>query len=115
MLERSPDTVREPDIAFFTTEKIPPGVRVTGYYEEIPDLVVEVASPSDSVREVNDKAWMWLSYGTRLVWVLHPNRRRVDVHHLGGAVATLTNEETLSGGDVLPGFECSLADIFDVG
>ena len=90
-------------------------MRVTGYYEEIPDLVVEVASPSDSVREVNDKAWMWLSYGTRLVWVLHPNRRRVDVHHLGGAVATLTNEETLSGGDVLPGFECSLADIFDVG
>ena len=115
LLERSPDTVREPDIAFFTTEKIPPSVRVTGYYEEIPDLVVEVASPSDSVREVNDKARMWLSYGTRLVWVLHPNRRRVDVHHLGGAVATLTNEETLSGGDVLPGFECSLADIFDVG
>ena len=84
LLERSPDTVREPDIAFFyhredTTRR----ERVTGYYEEIPDLVVEVASPSDSVREVNDKAWMWLSYGTRLVWVLHPNRRRVDVHHAG--------------------------------
>ena len=115
LLERSPDTVREPDIVFFSSEKIPPGERVVGYYEEIPDLVVEVASPSDSVREMNDKARMWLSYGTRLVWVLHPNRRRVDVHHLGGAVATLTNEETLSGGDVLPGFECSLADIFDVG
>ena len=115
LLERSPDTVREPDIVFFSSEKIPPGERVTGYYEEVPDLVVEVASPSDSVREVNDKARMWLSYGTRLVWVLHPNRRSVDVHPLGGTVATLTNEDTLNGGDVLPGFECSLSDIFDSG
>ena len=115
LLERSPDTVREPDIAFFTTEKIPPGVRVTGYYEEVPHLVVEVASPSDSVREVNDKARMWLSYGTRLVWVLHPNTRSVDVHKPGGAVATLANEDTLDVGDVLPGFECSLSDIYDVG
>ena len=77
--------------------------------------MVEVASPSDSVREVNDKARMWLSYGTRLVWVLHPNRRSVDVHPLGGTVATLTNEDTLNGGEVLPGFECSLSDIFDSG
>ncbi len=107
LLERSPDTVREPDIVFFSAEKIPPGERVTGYYEEIPDLVVDVASPSDSVREMND--------GTRLVWVLHPNTRRVDVHPLGGTVAMLTNEDTLNGGDVLPGFECSLSDIFDAG
>ena len=41
LLERSPDTVREPDIVFFSSEKIPPGERVTGYYEEVPDLVVE--------------------------------------------------------------------------
>ena len=115
LLERSPDTVREPDIVFFSAEKIPPSVRVTGYYEEVPDLVVEVASPSDSVREVNDKARMWLSYGTRLVWVLHPNRRSVDVHTPGGDVNTLTNEDNLNGGDVLPGFECSLSDIFDSG
>ena len=115
LLERSPDTVREPDIVFFSSEKIPPGERVTGYYEEVPDLVVEVASPSDSVREVNDKARMWLSYGTRLAWVLHPNRRSVDVHTPGGDVNTLANEDNLNGGEVLPGFECSLSDIFDAG
>ena len=113
LLERSPDTVREPDIVFYSAEKIPHGVRVTNYYEETPDLVVEVASPSDSVREVNDKARMWLSYGTRLVWVLHPNTRSVDVHTLGGAVTTLTGDEALDGGEVLSGFECSLSDIFD--
>ena len=113
LLERSPDTVREPDIVFYSAEKIPLGVRVTGYYEEVPDLVVEVVSPSNSVREVNDKARMWVSYGTRLVWVLHPNTRSVDVHTPNGAVATLSSEDTLNGGDVLPGFECSLSDIFD--
>ena len=113
LLERSPDTVREPDIVFYSAEKIPHGVRVTGYYEEVPDLVVEVVSPRNSVREVNDKARMWVSYGTRLVWVLHPNTRSVDVHTLNGAVVTLSNDDTLTGGDVLPGFECSLSDIFD--
>ena len=51
-LERDPDTVREPDIAFFSAEKVPPGVRVTGYSETVPDLMVEVHSPSDSMREV---------------------------------------------------------------
>ena len=66
-LERDPDTVREPDIAYFSAEKMPPGVRVTGYAEVVPDLVVEVASPSDSLREINDKALMWLSYGVSLV------------------------------------------------
>ena len=113
LLERSPDTVREPDIVFYSAEKIPHGVRVTGYYEEVPDLVVEVVSPSNSVREVNDKARMWVSYGTRLVWVLHPDTRSVDVHTPNGAVVTLSNDDTLTGGDVLPGFECILSDIFD--
>ena len=114
LLERSPDTVREPDIAFFSADRIPLGVRVTGYYEEVPDIVVEVASPSDSVRVVNDKARMWLSYGAGLVWVLRPNTRSVDVHSQSGATVTLTNDDTLNGGDVLPGFECSLSDIFDL-
>ena len=113
LLERGPDTVREPDIVFYSAEKIPPSVRVTRYYEEVPDLVVEVASPSDSLREVNDKARMWISYGTRLVWVLHPNTRSVDVHPLDGDVTTVSGADTLNGGEVLPGFECSLSDIFD--
>ena len=111
-LERDPDTVREPDIAFFSIEKIPPGVRVTGYSETVPDLVVEVHSPSDSMREVNDKARMWLSYGVRLVWVVHPDTHTVDVHHQEHSVSTLTEEDALDGMDVLTGFSCAIADLF---
>ena len=112
-LERDPDTVREPDIAYFSTDTLPPGVRVTGYAEVSPDLVVEIASPSDSPREVNDKAWMWLSYGVRLVWVVQPETRTVDVHAPGRAVVKLDEGDTLDGVDVLPGFTCAVREVFD--
>ena len=112
-LERDPDTVREPDIAYFSAEKMPPGVRVTGYAEVTPDLVVEVASPSDSLREVNDKALMWLSYGVRLVWVVNPDSRSVDVYRAGRAASTLTENDSLEGLDALPGFTCAVSEVFD--
>ena len=112
-LERDPDTVREPDIAFFSAEKIPLGAMDSGYVEAVPDLVVEVASPSDSPRDLNDKARMWLSYGTRLVWVVRPDARAVDVYRPGSAASTLGAEDTLDGLDVLPGFTCPVRSAFD--
>ena len=60
---------------------MPLGTRITGYAEVVPDLVVEVVSPNNSLREVNDKALMWLSYGARLVWVVNPR------HALRGRVS----------------------------
>ena len=111
-LERDPDTVREPDIAFTSTERLPLGEDVAGYAEVIPDLVVEVASPSDSRRTVHDKARMWLSHGVRLVWVVHPEARAVDVYRPDHATLTISGEEALDGLDVLPGFSCPLEAVF---
>ena len=111
-LEHDPDTVREPDIAYFSAQKIPLDERVTGYAEVVPDLVVEVASPGDTRRQVNDKALMWLSYGVRLVWVVHPDTRTVDAHRPQSGALTLTRNDTLEGFDVLPGFTCNVSDIF---
>ena len=112
-LERDPDTVREPDVAFTSAEKIPLDVEIPGYAEVVPDLVVEVASPSDSRRELNDKTQMWLRYGVRLVWVVHPDNRTVDVHEQDGTVATLGEDGSLDGLDVLPGFACPIRAVFD--
>ena len=112
-LERDPDTVREPDIAYFSAQKMPPGERVRGYAEVIPDLVVEIMSPADSLRAVNDKALMWLSYGVRLVWAVRPDTQAVDVYRHGRAARTLTDADTLDGLDVLPGFRCAVRDVFD--
>ena len=112
-LERDPDTVRDPDIAFFSSEKSPLDERVMGYSETPPDLVVEVASPGDGRRELHDKALMWLSHGARLVWVVHPETRTVDAHRAGGDAATLTQDDALDGLDALPGFSCTVRDLFD--
>ncbi|WP_420613025.1 Uma2 family endonuclease [Candidatus Spongiisocius sp.] len=113
-LERDPDTVREPDVAFFSAEKMPPGMRMTGYSETVPDLVVEIVSPGDNRREVRDKAWMWLSHGVRLVWVVNPATRTVDEYRPDLAVSTVLEDGFLDGADVLPGFSCSVSAVFAI-
>lgn len=112
-VERDPDTVREPDIAFIARERRPRGTVVRGYTEIPPDLVVEIASPSDSARSVNDKAKMWLDAGVRLVWALWPETKTVEIHRLSEPVITLRENDTLTGMDVIPQFTCAVADIFD--
>ena len=112
-LERDPDTVREPDVAFFSADRIPPDVRVRGYSEALPNLVVEIVSPSDTLQAVNDKALMWLRYGVTLAWVVNPDTRTVDVHNAGGPVVTLYEGDALDGGEVLPGFSLPVQEIFE--
>ena len=114
ILERDPDTVREPDVAFISAARLPLTERVTSYYEIIPDLVVEIASPSDSRREVNDKARMWHSHGVPLVWAAYPETRTIDVHRADGSITTLREDDILDGGEILPGFAVRVSDIFDL-
>ena len=111
-IERDPDTVREPDIAFTSVERLPLDAWNTGYAQMVPDLVVEVVSPSDGRREVHDKARMWLSHGVRLVWVVHPETRTVDAYRPDGDATTLSETDALDGLDVLPGFTCAVSDVF---
>jgi Uma2 family endonuclease len=85
-----------------------------GYYVGAPDLAVEVFSPNDSPREVNDKARMWISFGVPLVWVVNPDTRSVDAHRPNLTLLTLTEDDTLDGGNVLPGFTCPVRDLFDL-
>ena len=113
-LERDPDTVREPDLAFISAEKRPLGVRNTGYIEVAPDLVVEIVSPSDRPADVVEKARMWLSYDAELVWVVYPDTRTVGVHRPDAPEVMLGEDDTLNGGAALPGFSCIVRDIFDL-
>jgi len=111
-LERDPDTVRAADVGYFSAANMHPDVDVVGYAEVVPDLVAEVRSPSDSRREVHDKARIWLRHGVRLAWVVHPDDRTIDVRRPDHAVTTLSGDAALDGADVLPGFTCSLDDVF---
>ena len=109
-LASDPDTVRAPDIAFVTRERLPPP-NTTGYPALAPDLAVQVLSPGDRPGEVLAKVADWLSAGTRLVWVVDPERRLARVYRHDGSEAIVTAEGALDGEDVLPGFSCSLASI----
>lgn len=110
-LTTNPDTVRAPDVAFVTRERLPsPGA--TGYAPLAPDLAVEVLSPDDRPGEVLGKVADWLSAGTRLVWVVDPARRLARVYRQDGSEALVTSDGALDGEDVLPGFSCPLASIF---
>ena len=113
LLERDPDTVREPDVAYTSYERRGTGPRSKTHAEAVPDLVAEVVSPNDKPPDVLAKAEMWLSFGVRLVWVVRPQSRTVDVHRPGEPVITLDDTQSLDGLDVLPGFACPLTDIFD--
>ena len=78
----------------------------------IPDLVVEVASSGDRPAEIQRKAAMWLDAGVRLVWVVLPTERVIEVHRAGQPVVTLDESATLDGADVVPGFATPVAAIF---
>ena len=112
-IERGPDTVRAPDVAFYSRDRLPFGVKTPGYSQLIPDMVVEVVSPSNRPTEVNDKAEMWLRRGVRLVWVVWPERGTVEVYRPTERVVELGDDAALDGGDVLPGFSTPVTAIFE--
>ena len=110
-IERDANTVRAPDYAFVSHERLAGRAPATGYADVIPDLVVEVVSPNDLNSDVEAKVAMWLAAGVRLVWVVDPAERTVASHHEHGPVATYGAADTLPGDPVLPRFTCSVADI----
>ncbi len=109
-LATDPDTVRAPDVAYVARDRLP-ATETTGYAAGAPDLVVEVLSPGDRPGAVLAKVADWLSAGSRLVWVVDPERRAARVYRLDGSLTLVAEDGVLDGEDVLPGFSCPLASI----
>jgi Uma2 family endonuclease len=109
VLSRDPDTVRAPDVAFVAAGRAAP---TRGYYEGAPDLAVEILSPDDRPGYVRDKIAEWLEAGARAVWVVDPRDRTVTVHKPRRKPTRLSEADTLTGGNVLPGFELPAAALF---
>ncbi|HVC82579.1 MAG TPA: Uma2 family endonuclease [Chloroflexota bacterium] len=109
------DTVLGADIAFVRAERLPlpPPRRGTSYRPLAPDLVVEIASPSQDQPEIGEKARLWLDRGVRQVWVVWPERRAIDIWTAGAAAPhTPRDAASLDGGDIVPGFRLPLAEIW---
>ena len=110
-LARDPDTVRAPDVAFVRKERLPTP-EPSGFPDFAPDLAVEVLSPGDRPGEVLSKVADWLTAGTRLVWVIDPERRIARVFRADGSEASITQGQGLDGEDVIPGFVLELDPLF---
>ncbi len=105
--------VRIPDVAFVSAARLPNGgMPAKAIPELVPDLAVEVLSESNTRNEMAIKLAEYFEAGTRLVWYVDPVSRCVDVYTSAGTPSRLGEKDLLTGGDVLPGFEVRVAEIF---
>lgn len=111
-IQRNPDTVRAPDMAFIPVDCLPTrdDEIPAGFSKIVPALVVEVISPGDTSAEVEDKTQMWLKFGVAEVWNVYLNGKRVLVHYQDGQVKVY--QEVVLSETVLQGFTLPLNDIF---
>jgi Uma2 family endonuclease len=111
-LASDPDTVRAPDVAFVSRARVEMVGEVEGFWPEPPDLAVEVVSPGDSYAEVEEKVFAWLGAGTKMVVVVNPRQRSATVYKSPTDITALAEADVLHGGDVVPGFELAVGEIF---
>jgi Uma2 family endonuclease len=104
--------VLAPDAAFVRTDRIPPEDQQDGFWEVVPDLVVEVISPSDTVRYVVDKVAAYLDAGVEAVLTIDPRRQTLAVHTQDGVTRTLRESDVLELPAILPGFSIPVSEIF---
>jgi Uma2 family endonuclease len=106
------DTARAPDVGFVTKARLPEGLP-EGYIPVAPDLAIEVVSPNDSAEDIESKINDYMRYGVKMFWFFYPKLKQVRAFMPPATPQTLTIDDTLDGGDVLPGFTLALKDVFE--
>ncbi len=104
--------LRKPDASFIAAGRVSASQYESGHCAVCPDLAVEVISPNDVADELQQKLEEYLNAGVRLVWIVSPRTRAVDVYRADGSASRLHVKDELSGENVVPGFACSVAEIF---
>jgi Uma2 family endonuclease len=115
IVERDPDTVLGADAAFISHERVSTIEDFDKFAPFAPDLAVEVMSPSNTAREMEKKVVLYFAAGARAVWVFNPKKKTVAVYDSPTDVRILSENETLDGDEVLPGFKLELSNLFAVG
>jgi Uma2 family endonuclease len=112
--ERNPDTVRGPDIAFFSYTRLPREYGRTKKYPPVaPDIAIEVLSPSDEWKEVLNKVGEYLIAGVSVVCVVDPQNDEVRLYFPDRPEQVLSRIDRLTFPSILPGFELSLSNLLN--
>lgn len=107
-------TVRGIDISFVGKEKIAEFGIPEKFFPVAPDLAIEVISPGNTFDEIQDKIEEYLSAGTKLVWIIYPKKKMVQVYRNNNVINILRGSDELNGEDVLPNFKVKLSEIFEM-
>lgn len=109
----SPKLLLSPDVSFVSNERLAE-IRVAPekFLHGVPDLAVEVLSPSDTVTIIEKKLDKYFEHGPELTWLVDPQRKAVSVYTLAGITRLTKLSDVLTGGEVLRGFQCRLSRLF---
>lgn len=112
--ERQPDTVRGPDIAYYSFQRVRPGrFPKRGYLDVVPELAIEVKSEFDRWSEINEKIAEYLKAGVLVVCVVDPDIDSVQVHYPDKPMRIVQRDEELVLPEVLPGFRVMVRELFE--
>lgn len=109
---------RVPDVSFYRAERLAAYIATQPEWEArplalVPDLAVEVVSPTDAYADVLRKARLYRQDGVRLIWVVEPSERVITIYAPDSEQqTTLTGDDRLTAADLLPGFDISIAQLF---
>ena len=108
----SADTIREPDLALVKSERLDQ-IDPDGYLAGAPDIAIEVASPSNSQEEFEEKMSQYLDHGALQVWVIYPKTRHVHIFEVGTSNARVLSESDSLTLDMLAGWHMPVLAIFE--
>ena len=111
LIQRHPDTVRAPDVAFVSRDRLAGRPDDIGFLPLAPDFVAEVVSPNDQPRNVEAKSRAWIDAGVRVVLVIDPQTSTVREYRSGSAPRTYSSG-LVDLGDILPGFQLDVTELF---
>jgi Uma2 family endonuclease len=114
VLHASRNLQRRPDVAFVSYPRWPTAVVAReSAWNVVPDLAVEIVSPTNLAEEIDGKVTDYFQSGVRLVWVFYPDTGRVYVYQSPTQVSILERTDTLDGGEVLPGFQLPIVRLYE--
>lgn len=110
---------RVPDLSIYLTERLTAYFETTPDYKQkplalVPDLVVEIVSPTDQYEEMDTKIEKYLEDGVQIIWLINPRAQTIKVYVQGSSQITrLTSDGTLVGGTVMPEFSTPVKALFE--
>lgn len=113
LVETNPDTVVAPDVAYIARDRMPKPIPDRGYLPVVPDLIVEVISPTDERHDIQTKKALFARIVVPLVWWIDPRREAASIHIPGQVIQTIDRTGQFDGGNVLPGFRMAFNDLLE--